>query len=160
MTRPPIALAVAIMSGFFFLASIASAADHAPTDGTSKPLDLSDKGAPDPRLEGAWKLVAVDDNPVPKAGRRWPNAFIVRFEAGQVTGMNACNGFFGPYRVVGSRLQTALGETTLGCKSPVPDQWDSALMALASGGHIEVSPDGSKLTLSAADAGVHHFTRQ
>lgn len=160
MRRQPIALAVAIMSGPFFLASMASAAGHAAPEGTSKPLELWDKGVPDPRLEGAWKLVAVDSTPVPKAGRRWPSAFIVRFEAGQVTGMNACNGFFGPYRVVDSHLQTALGETTAECRTPVPDKWDAASMAAVSGGHIEVSADGAKLTLSVAGARAYVFRRQ
>ena len=155
----PILIALAIVSGPILPASAASAADQAATAATNRPLEFSDKGVPDPRLEGKWKLAAVDGTPVPR-GKRWPKAFIVWFKAGEVTGMNACNGFFGPYRVVGSDLQTVLGQTTAGCASPVPDKWDEATMAAVSGGHFEVSSDGAKLTLSAPGAPTYVFRRR
>lgn len=159
MGQQAIVWALAILIGANLQISNASAEEGSVTETATKSLELGDKGVPDARLEGEWKLSSVGQASVPQTGRRWPHAFLVRFEGGQVTGMNACNGFFGPYRIVGSTLQTALGETTTGCAAPAPDTWDSASMEAMMGGPFEISPDGATLTLNPRGAPTYIFKR-
>jgi len=108
----------------------------------AQPLDLRDEGVADPRLEGQWKLDAVDGVHPPAFKRKTRHMYVVSFRYGKFGGKVACNGFFGPYRTEGSTLRVGMFATTVGCRHPPFNAWDYVTRDAILSSHFEVTPRG------------------